>query len=229
MGAFNELANGLRGSTKIFKYKQMKMIELAEEHVTQDQFTVGMGGVCATLTMRWLAQGQGRISTTTDQGFQFGAVGSLDREGADGEVAQQSMETYHELKKLGTSGSKSSALKTVGKRYGLRLDVSECDDASKYAPLDSAITGLIMECEMFGNGYYIGYSVADSGGTPVGVHAVGLMGRDGKSFFFDPNIGEYQLQDADAFVVAYKQCYAKAMKWNLTKSLAYKCWVKPPK
>jgi hypothetical protein len=117
-------------------------------------------------------------------------------------------------------------MKAVGVKYGLDFDVSRGKDGSSYSPLDDVISGHFTECELFGNAYYIAFSVSGSDGNPVGVHAVGILGLDGQCFLFDPNIGEHKILDVDKFLKSYKACYSTSpLAWNLAKSLAYSYFV----
>jgi hypothetical protein len=106
MGAFNTLSHALGGGERIIKYKQEKMIDLVEGHVDKDEFLVGKNGICATLTMRWLAQRLGKATSTSDPGFGQGDARSEERLIANMQTTEQSLLMYRELKTLGQTSSK---------------------------------------------------------------------------------------------------------------------------
>jgi hypothetical protein len=62
-------------------------------------------------------------------------------------------------------------------------------------------------------GYYIAVEF-----DPVGNHAVGAWRENGVIYFFDPNVGEYEITDIEGFFRAYAKIYEDAFK------LSFKCY-----
>ena len=227
MGVFNALSWAVNGGQKVFKYKQQKMIDSIEGLVDPEDYQMGKSGICATLTMRWLPQRLGRTVSTTDNGFGFGRSDSEERILADMETTAQNIAIYRALKEMAAAIDKAEAVREIGKKYGLDFDINSTSKATDFDPFDVIMADCLNECDVFDNAYYIAFSVHEAGGNPVGVHAVGLMRKDGELLFFDPNIGEYSLFDPTKFFETYKACYADdALNWNLATSRAYAFWVK---
>ena len=225
MGAFNLLSNSrFGGGEKLLKYKQDRMIDAAEGHVSKDEYLAGKGGVCCVMTMRWLAERLGTATAARRIGFGKGEDdGDLGRDTNDIGIAQHSIKMYKVLKNIQAMSGKSESLKTLAKSYGLKLDTTQAD---KFESLSIVLSDYAGQVESFSDGYYIGFSVHDSKGTPVGTHAIGVMGKAGSCFFFDPNIGEYKINSIPTFIKDYVNCYRESpLHWHLDKAQAFGCLV----